>query len=147
MGAQLGNASLIDGNINAMFESLTEDSQYFSREEMIRLPMLYERTHRFPWYFCDFFAILFDFLIDVEARDQYRTSPPQHSHATSCAPHARLAPPHVGSASAPSRTAGTAVPWNTRAPATCLVRCRWTSGTAFRLDPVPPRTCRSRPSH
>jgi hypothetical protein len=38
------------------------------------------------------FAILFDFLINVEARDRYHASPPQHSHAASCAPHARLGP-------------------------------------------------------
>jgi hypothetical protein len=93
------------------------------------------------------FAILFDFIINVETQDQYCTSLPQHSHAASCAPHARLAQPHVRSGSAPPQTAGTAIPWNTRGPATCSVRFRWSSGTAFRLNPVPPRTCRSRPSH
>jgi hypothetical protein len=54
MGAPLGDASLIDGNIDAVFDSLTQDSQYFSREEMMRLPTLYARAHEFPWYFCDF---------------------------------------------------------------------------------------------
>jgi hypothetical protein len=54
MGASLGDASLIDGDIKAVFELLTEDSQYFSREEMMRLPTLYARSHEFPWYFCDF---------------------------------------------------------------------------------------------
>jgi hypothetical protein len=40
---------LIDGKIEAVFESQTEDSQYFSREEMIRLSMLEEGIHEFPW--------------------------------------------------------------------------------------------------
>jgi hypothetical protein len=110
---------------------------------VIRLPMLYERTHEFPWYFCDF----------IRFSNRHRSSrlilrlAPQHSHATSCVPHARLALPHVGSASAPCRTTGTAIPWNPRGLATCPVCFRGTSGSAFRLVPVPPRTCRSRLSH
>jgi hypothetical protein len=60
--------------------------------------------------FAGIFAILFEFLIDVEAQNRYRASTPQHSHTASCAPHARLAPPHVGSASAPLQTDGTAIP-------------------------------------
>jgi hypothetical protein len=70
------------------------------------------------------FAILFDFLIDIETRDRCHTLPPPHSHAASCVPHARLAQPHVGSRSTPPQTAGMAIPWNTRGPATCLVRFR-----------------------
>jgi hypothetical protein len=51
MGASFGDTSLINGNIDAVFELLTEDSQYFSREEMMRLPTLYVRSHEFSWYF------------------------------------------------------------------------------------------------
>jgi hypothetical protein len=54
MGTLIGDASLIDGNIEAVFKLQTEDSQYFSREEMIRLPRLWESLHEFPRYFCDF---------------------------------------------------------------------------------------------
>src|SRR5882762_1219166 len=97
--------------------------------------------------FAGIFAILFEFLSDVEAQDQYRASTPQHSHTTSCAPHAHLTPPHIGSVSAPPWTTGTAIPWNTRGPATCPVHFRGTSGTAFLLDSVPPCTYQSRPSH
>jgi hypothetical protein len=32
------------------------------------------------------FVILSDFLLDIEAQDQHRSSPPQHHHATSCPP-------------------------------------------------------------
>jgi hypothetical protein len=105
---------------------------------LMRLPTLYESTHEFPWYFCDFIRFF-------NQRHQYCVLLPQHSHAALCAPHAHLAQPHVGSGSAPPWTAG--IPWNTWGLATCSVHFQWSSSTAFWLNPVLPCTCQSRPSH
>jgi hypothetical protein len=142
MGASLGDTSLIDGNIKAVFERWTEDSQYFSREEIMSLHTLCPRSCEFP----GIFVILFNLLLNVEARDQSRSSPPQHRHTASCPPHACLAQPHVRSRSAPPRTAGMAIPWNAQGPATCSLHFWGSSSTASRLYQVLPRTCRSRPS-
>jgi hypothetical protein len=89
------------------------------------------------------FAILFYFLIDVEARDQSHSSPLQHNDAASCPPHAHLTQPHVRSGSAPPQTAGTVIniPWNARGSATCPDHFQSYTSTTFQLYPVPPRTC------
>src|SRR5882757_9562549 len=86
MGASPGDASLIDRNIEAVFNSQTEDSQYFSREEMIRLPMLYERTHEFPWYFCDFIRFSNRRRSSRSIPHLAPTAQPRHLVCASCPP-------------------------------------------------------------
>jgi hypothetical protein len=87
MGASLGDTSLIDGNINAVSEPLTEDSQYFSREEMIRLPTLYVRAHKFSWYFCDFIQFSNQCQSSRSKLRLDSAAQPCHLVCASCPPH------------------------------------------------------------